>query len=192
MIPLSEVSEAELVQLAQERDEAAFAELVRRNSSASFRLALSILKDRQEAEDEVQTSFLKAWMHLPLFKSESRFSTWLRTIVANQSLMSLRKSRRANLRSLDEADEDGRTMEVPATDPTPEFDLSKRQLTGHLQTEVQKLPRILREVLILRDLEHVSTEEAASRLGISESALKSRLTRARNTLRQRMERHLFA
>lgn len=186
---LSEASEAELVQLAQERNEDAFAELVRRNSSASFRLALSILKDRQEAEDEVQTSFLKAWINLPLFKSESRFSTWFRTIVANQSLMSLRKSRRANLRSLDEQDEDGRSMEVPASEPDPELVLSQYELNGHLQSEVQKLPRILRDVLVLRDLEQLSTEETASRLGISEPAIKSRLTRARNTLRQRMERH---
>ncbi|MEO5922819.1 MAG: sigma-70 family RNA polymerase sigma factor [Bryobacteraceae bacterium] len=186
---LADATEAELVQRAQQRDEEAFAELVRRNTSASFRLALSILKDRQEAEDEVQTSFLKAWINLPLFKSESRFSTWFRTIVANQSFMSLRKSRRVNLRSLDETDDDGRTMEVPTSEPGPEVELAQVELNAHLKTEVQKLPRILRDVLILRDLQQLSTEEAASRLGITESAIKSRLTRARNTLRQRMERH---
>jgi RNA polymerase sigma-70 factor, ECF subfamily len=191
-LSLTEASEADLVQLAQERDEAAFAELMRRNSTASFRLALSILKDRQEAEDEVQTSFMKAWINLPLFKSESRFSTWFRSIVANQSFMSLRKSRRVHLRSLDESDDEGRTMEVPCAAPGPETDLGERELNGHLRAEVEKLPRILREVLILRDLHQLSTEVAAARLGISESALKSRLTRARSTLRQRMERHVSA
>ena len=74
---LAEASEEELVARSQQRDEVAFAELMRRNRSASFRLALSVLRDRQEAEDQVQTSFLNAWLHLPRFQSESRFSTWL-------------------------------------------------------------------------------------------------------------------
>jgi len=188
--PLQEASEAELVRLAQERNQDAFAELMQRNASMSFRLALSILKNRQEAEDEVQTSFLKAWVSLPLFKAESKFSTWFRTIVHNQSLMSLRKSRRATLTSLDEPDEDGRTREVAGAEPGPEVTLGQNQLSGHLKTEVQRLPPLLRDVLVLRDLEQVSTEEAAARLGISEAAVKSRLMRARSTLRERMERHV--
>ena len=187
--PLKEATEAELVRLAQERNQDAFAELMQRNASTSFRLAFSILKNRQEAEDEVQTSFLKAWVSLPLFKAESKFSTWFRTIVHNQSLMSLRKSRRATLTSLDEPDEDGRSREVAGPQPGPEVEFSQNQLSGHLKTEVQRLPPLLREVLVLRDLQQVSAEAAAAHLGISEPALKSRLNRARSTLRDRMERH---
>jgi RNA polymerase sigma-70 factor (ECF subfamily) len=187
--PLRDFSESDLVRLAQERNQDAFAELMQRNATASFRLALSILKNRQEAEDEVQTSFLKAWVSLPLFKAESKFSTWFRTIVHNQSLMSLRKARRATLTSLDEPQEDGRTREVAGPEPGPEVALSQNQLSRHLKTEVQRLPPLLREVLVLRDLEQVSTEEAATRLGISEAAVKSRLMRARGALRERMERH---
>jgi len=187
--PLAEVSEAELVQLAQQRDQDAFAELMHRNTSASFRLALSVLKDRQEAEDEVQTSFLKAWIHLPQFQSESRFSTWFRTIVLNQSFMRLRKVRRARLQSLDEQNEDGRTFEVPASDPGPESEFSQSEISKHLRAEVQKLPPLLRDVLELRDLKQFSTEYVAAKLGISEPAVKSRLARARDMLRQRMERH---
>jgi RNA polymerase sigma-70 factor, ECF subfamily len=187
--PFSGSSEAELVERAQNRDPDAFAELMSRNSSPSFRLALSVLKDRQEAEDEVQTSFMKAWVSLPKFKSEARFSTWFRTIVLNQSLMRLRQIRRANLRSLDEEDEEGRTREVASTDPLPEARLSGSELTQHLDIEVRKLPRLLREALVLRDMEELTTDEVASRLGISEPAVKSRLSRARAMLRHRMERH---
>lgn len=187
--PLKEATEAELVRLAQERNQDAFAELMQRNASTSFRLAFSILKNRQEAEDEVQTSFLKAWVSLPLFKAESKFSTWFRTIVHNQSLMSLRKSRRATLTSLDEPDEDGRTRELAGPEPGPEVEFSQNQLRGQLNTEVQRLPALLREVLVLRDLRQIPAEEAAAHLGISEPALKSRLNRARSALRDRMERH---
>jgi RNA polymerase sigma-70 factor (ECF subfamily) len=187
--PHAETSETELIALAQERDQEAFAELVHRNTSASLRLALSVLKDRQEAEDEVQTSFLKAWINLPGFQSESRFSTWFRTIVLNQSLMRLRKVKTARLRSLDAQDEDGRTMEVASLEPEPEAILRLSQLTGRLCEEVKRLPPLMREVLELRDLEQLSTEEAAAKLGITEPAMKSRLSRARDMLRQRMLRH---
>ena len=161
-----------------------------RNASASFRLALSVLKDRQEAEDEVQTSLMKAWINLPTFQSASRFSTWFRTIVLNQSLMRLRKVRRAGLTSLDESDDDGRTMQVPSNDPGPETTLSQDEMSEHLNNEVQKLPALLREVIVLRDLQQLSTEEVAARLGVSEPAIKSRLSRARAELRDRMERHM--
>ncbi len=188
--PYSETSEAELIELAQKRNEDAFAELMHRNASASFRLALSVLKDRQEAEDEVQTSLMKAWINLPTFQSASRFSTWFRTIVLNQSLMRLRKVRRAGLTSLDESDDDGRTMQVPSNDPGPETTLSQDEMSEHLNNEVQKLPALLREVIVLRDLQQLSTEEVAARLGVSEPAIKSRLSRARAELRDRMERHM--
>jgi RNA polymerase sigma-70 factor (ECF subfamily) len=187
--PLAETSEAELVQLAQDRNQDAFAELMRRNASASFRLALSILKDRQDAEDEVQSSFFKAWKNLSSFHSESRFSTWFRTIVMNQSFMRLRTARRARVTSLDDRDEDGLALQIPAADPTPETTLSRNELSRQLNTEVQKLPRILRDVLILRDLKQLSTEESAVQLGISVPAIKTRLSRAREMLRQRMARY---
>lgn len=186
---MSEASEAELVRLAQERNQEAFAELMHRNAPASLRLALSILKNREEAEDEVQTSFMKAWIHLPGFQSEARFSTWLRTIVQNQSFMSLRKSRRAKWESLDGHDDGERAWELPAAEPGPEAQLGEQELSRHLKAEVRKLPNRLREVVELRDMEQLSTEDAALHLGISQAAIKSRLLRARAMLRERMERY---
>ena len=190
--PLSEASETNLVERAQKRDQEAFAELMRRNASTSLRLAVSVLKDRQEAEDQVQTSFFKAWTKLPEFEGQAKFSTWFRRIVLNQSLMQLRKRKRAPTRSLDEPSEDGRTMEVPAGEPTAEAELGDEQMAAVLRQEVQMLPPLLRDVLILKDLEQLSVQEAADRLGISEPAAKSRLLRAREALRERMERHQIA
>ena len=188
--PWAEIDEAELVARAQQRDEAAFAELMRRNTSPSLRLAVSVLKDRQEAEDQVQTSFLKAWTGLTSFQSESKFSTWFRRIVLNQSLMRLRSARRAKLQSLDDRNEDERPFEPASAGPSPEDRLRQRQMHARLRNEIRKLPPLLRDVLELRDLEELPTETVADMLGISEAATKSRLSRARAMLRDRMERHV--
>jgi len=188
--PLAEVEEAELVTRAQQRDMAAFEELMRRNTSPSLRLAISVLKDRQEAEDQVQTSFMKAWTGLSSFQSESRFSTWFRRIVLNQSLMRLRSVRRARLQSLDEQGDLERPIDPVSATPSPEDDLRRREIHARLRNEVRKLPPLLRDVLELRDLRELPTEEVAKMLGISEAAAKSRLSRARAMLRDRMERHV--
>jgi RNA polymerase sigma-70 factor (ECF subfamily) len=125
--PLADLEEAELVTRAQQRDMAAFEELMRRNTSPSLRLAISVLKDRQEAEDQVQTSFMKAWTGLSSFQSESRFSTWFRRIVLNQSLMRLRSVRRARLQSLDEQGEMERPIDPVSGTPSPRDSRSPSQ-----------------------------------------------------------------
>jgi len=180
--PLAQMEEAELVARAQQRDEVAFAELMRRNTSPSLRLAISVLKDRHEAEDQVQTSFLKAWTGLTNFQSESKFSTWFRRIVLNQSLMRLRSVRRAKLQSLDDAGDADRPMEPASNLPSQEDDLRRNQMHARLRNEVRKLPPLLRDVLELRDLQELPTETVAEMLGITEAAAKSRLSRARAML----------
>lgn len=191
--PLADAAETELVQRAQAGDQLAFAELMRRNASTSFRLALSVLKDRQEAEDEVQNSFFKAWRRLGSFQFESRFSTWFRTIVLNQSLMRLRVVKRVAMRSIDEpggSETTDRPREYATDEATAEQSLGDSELMKHLRAETQKLPPLLRDVLVMRDLEEQSIEDIAAKLGITESAVKSRLARARPMLRERMERHM--
>jgi RNA polymerase sigma-70 factor (ECF subfamily) len=190
--PLAHLEEADLVQRAQQGDELAFAELMRRNTSPSLRLALSVLKDRQEAEDQVQTSFLKAWTGLGNFHLDARFSTWFRTIVMNQCLMRLRVLRRARIQSLDDTTENEQPLDPPCRSLSPEEDLSKREMSSHLRREINRLPPLLRDVLILRDLEQLPIEEVAARLDLTEAATKSRLGRARTMLRERMERHMPA
>jgi RNA polymerase sigma-70 factor, ECF subfamily len=190
--PITDADETELVQRAlQGGDQDAFAELMRRNATTSFRLALSVLKNRQEAEDEVQNSFFKAWQRLSTFQFESRFSTWLRSIVLNQSLMRFRAARRAPLCPLESSSDHSfdSSPEHAIDEPSPEQTVVRDELLTLLRAETQKLPPLLREVLILRDLEEKSVEDIAAQLGITEAAVKSRLARARPMLRERMERH---
>lgn len=185
------VPDEELISRAQQRDEAAFSELVRRNSNSSFRLALSILKDTQEAEDEVQNSFLSAWKSIDRFKGESRFSTWMTRIVTNQCLMRLRSLRRAKLVSLEQErseSEAPQTMQIADPAESVENRLGTSELNQVLRREIQRLPPLLRDVLMLRDLQSLPTNEVADRLGITPAAAKSRVLRARAELRVRLQR----
>ena len=184
---LNSLSDDELVILAQQRDEAAFAELMRRNSSASFRLALSMLRDRQEAEDEVQNSYFSAWQHLGQFQRGSKFSTWITRILLNQCLMRLRKVRRATFLFLDEpVNDDGPRLELRDKCANPEMELQNEELSIVLAREIRRLPPLLRSVLVMRDVNERSTCEVAEELGISPAAVKSRLSRARTELRRRI------
>jgi len=189
---LADYADDELVLRAQESDEAAFGELMRRTSASSFRLAVSILRDRQEAEDEVQNSYLKAWRHVGQFQRESKFSTWISRIVVNQCLMRLRKVRGTTFVYLDEvgSDERMRQHEVMDRSATPEVDLRNKEISGVLHREIGRLPPLLRHVLVLRDVDELSTAEVANRLGMTASAVKSRLLRARNELRQRLRKRM--
>jgi RNA polymerase sigma-70 factor (ECF subfamily) len=189
---MRDLSDDALLTLAQERNEAAFEELMRRNSSSSFKLALSILKDRQDAEDEVQNSYWNAWRHLTQFQRDSKFSTWISRIVINHCLMRLRKARRASFLYLDDGAADGEVPVIELRDrkATPEAEVSNRELAAILHTEIRKLPPLLRGVLEMRDLQELPMEEVAGELGITIVAAKSRLMRARLELRRRLERHL--
>ena len=188
---IANYADDELVLRAQENDQVAFSELMRRTSTASFRLAVSILHDRQEAEDEVQNSYFSAWRHMAQFHREAKFSTWISRIVVNQCLMRLRKLRAASFEYLDDVktDEGIRQRELTEEGPSPERSLGTSELSDVLKIEIRKLPPLLRHVLILRDVEELSSAEVASRLEISTSAVKSRLLRARRQLRHSMEKH---
>ena len=191
---LNSLTDDDLVVLAQQRDEAAFAELMRRNSSASFRLALSMLRDRQEAEDEVQNSYFSAWQHLGQFQRGSKFSTWMTRILLNQCLMRLRKVRRAAFVFLDEPMREDNSARLELRDKTanPEVELQNEQLSQVLKREIQRLPPLLRSVLVMRDVNERSTQDVADALGISPAAVKSRLSRASSELRRRIQGVGFA
>ena len=162
----------------------------RMHISRWMRLALSIVKNRQEAEDQVQTSFFKAWRRLGRFNLQSKFSTWMHSIVANQSLMHLRSKRRASAESLDKWREEERAWEPADERPDHESSLAREELTERLRSEIRLLPPLFRQVLQLRDLQELPIEDVAARLGVTAAAVKSRLTRARQMLRERMERHV--
>ncbi len=188
----SRLEDSQLVVLAQSGDNEAFAELIERHQTICRRLALSILKNAEDAEDEVQNALWKAFEHIGQFQQDAKFSTWLSRIVVNQCLMRLRKDKRARMVSIDEpvSAEDNMRLDLPDHNLTPEQALGQTELGAVLQTEIRRIPPLLREVIILRDVEERPMEEISEKLGISVAAAKSRLLRARLELRERMQKHL--
>jgi RNA polymerase sigma-70 factor (ECF subfamily) len=190
-LDLTAHEEDRLVEMAQSGDQPAFAELVRRCKPGCMKIALTMLRVREDAEDEFQTAVWKAYDHLEQFQRDSRFATWLTRIVVNQCLMRIRREKRARFLYLDEgvAQEDITTIELKSAGRTPEQDLARREVAEVLRREIRRIPPLLRNVFVLRDVEQLSMPAVAAHLGISVAAAKSRLLRARSELRERLLRH---
>lgn len=179
-----------LVTLAQAGDNQAFATLIERHHSSCSKLAYSIVRDKQDAEDEVQNACWKAFEHIGQFQRDAKFSTWLTRIVVNQCLMRLRQTRRSRLVYIeDTATEDSRAFDLPAITDSPEQALAKSELGDVLRHEIGRIPPMLRNVFVLRDVQELPMQDVADKLGISVAAAKSRLLRARIELRNRLEKH---
>ncbi len=185
------VTDEALVDMAQSQNDQAFAELIERHQNSCLKLALSILRDKSDAEDEVQNACWKAFQHLAQFNREAKFSTWLTRIVVNQCLMRLRQTKRAKLFYMDDTQvgEDSVTLEFRDDNLNPEEALGKLEIAEAMKQEIERIPPLLRNVFLLRDVQELPMEEVAEQLGISIAAAKSRLLRARLELRTRMSRH---
>jgi RNA polymerase sigma-70 factor (ECF subfamily) len=192
-LPSTVVREDEhlLVASARAGDASAFEELVMRYEGKIFRLTRNITGNHEDAEDAMQDAFLKAYAHLPDFHGDSRFYTWLVRIAANEALMRLRK-RRPNQFSLDEPSEGDTDLfprELEEWGPTPEQRYAQTEIQTIVGDLIDRLEPQFRIVFLLRDFEELSTQETAEALGISVSAVKSRLLRARLKLREKLNRH---
>jgi RNA polymerase sigma-70 factor (ECF subfamily) len=188
---LANVEDEQLVIRSQGGDTAAFSELVGRHYNTCLRLASTILRNRDDAEDEVQNALSKAFEHLGQFQRGCRFSTWLTRIVVNQCLMRIRQIRRNRTVSIDEPwlQEEGATSwEVADVRPGPDYALANEQIRRVVDKEISRIPPLLRTAFLLRHVEKLPMPEVAERLGISVAAAKSRLLRARLELRQRLEK----
>lgn len=184
--------ETTLVARARQGDNRAFAELVKHYEAKIFRLAQHITQNREDAEDVLQETFLKAYEHLDQFQGNSKFYTWIVRIGVNQALMKLRRRRTDKSVSLDETidtGEDTVVREVAAWDEDPEQQFSREELGEILESAIQSLAPTYRSVFLLRDVDDLSTEETAEALGLSVPAVKSRLLRARLQLREKLTRH---
>src|SRR6266496_2791670 len=134
--------ETEVLSLAREGDVKAFGELVRRYEGKIFRLAQHITGNREDAEDVLQETFLKAYEHLDQFQGQSKFYTWIVRIAVNQALMKLRKRKTDRTVSMDETidtGEDTAVREIAAWDEDPEQRFSREELGGILDSAIQGL-----------------------------------------------------
>ncbi len=175
-------------------DVEAFEDLVRHESPRLYRLIVRIVRDPDEARSVLQETFLQAFKGLKGFRGDAKLTTWLYGIAINQARASLRRSRR--YQTLEEEDIDRlqpsfRSGEfadrLKSWNPDRVTELAERQRL--VREAIDQLPENYRMVVILRDIEELSTAEAARILQISEGALRVRLHRARQALRSLLDRH---
>jgi len=186
-----ERGDEELVRIAQAGDTRAFDELVDRYRDKVYRLCFKILRHEDDAAEALQDAFLSAFRGIKNFKVESTFSTWLYRIATNASLMKYRK-RRDNLVSLEQSqsqNEDAETLQVADWSTQPVEDVLNAETREVMEEGISRLPEDLRTVFVLRDVEEMSNAEVAEILELSVAAVKSRLHRARLTLRDRLNRY---
>ena len=182
----TKMSEAALVSMAKLGDSDAFVELSKLYSNRTLWTIYHITRNWHDAEDVLQDAMLRAFSHLRDFQEKSSFSTWLTRIAINSALMMLRKKRVCYEIPFEGIDDSGNNYErweakSPAEDP--ESQLARKEREELLKDAILRLPQLLREVVELQQARGYSTRELAQALEISVPAVKSRLSRARSTLR---------
>lgn len=191
---LDSASDVELVQLASDGDASAFRTIMQRNNGRLYRVARSVLKNDNEAEDAVQDAYLNAYTKLSEFRGDSALSSWLTRIVLNEALMRLRKSRRTAevAESTEQELESAQIVRFPGMEQglDPEKAVATRQIARMIERAVDALPVDFRVVFVMRCVEEMSVAETAEQLAIPEATVKTRLHRARLMLRRALDEEL--
>jgi RNA polymerase sigma-70 factor, ECF subfamily len=177
-----------LIEAAQGGQEWAFVELCTRNSKRVFNTIYGVTKNREDAEDALQDSMMRAFLHLKQFDGRSSFATWFTRIGINSALMILRK-RRIRLETSMDATADGETWQawqIADYSANPEQHYVGHEKSVRLKRAICRLPSTLRSVVELGQMEGHSMKQIARNMGISVPATKSRLARAKVALRKSM------
>ena len=185
------LEDVELARRFGARDPQAVRTVTERNNRRLFRAAWSILKDRGEAEDVVQSTYMFAFAAIDSFAGRSSLSTWLTRIAINEALRRYRRSSR----QMTEFDDNSvvilqeyrdKLMRGSSTRSEPDFEASRAQLRRLIETAVAGLPNRFRTVFILREIEQLSVDEVAAILGIPPATVKTRCLRARQRLQKNL------
>jgi len=189
VVPAVEPDDETLVARAAAGDDSAFEAIVQRYQERVFRLASRLTSD-SEAPDVLQDTFLQVYRHLPSFRGDSQFGTWLYRIATNAALMHRRARARRPADSLDmylpQFEADGRHAATPAelqVASCADEMLDRQVLAQKARDVIARLPDLYREAFVLRDLEELSTAQVAQALGIESSTVRQRVHRARLMLR---------
>ncbi len=174
-------SDEEIVARVLEGEVALFELIMRRYNQRLYRVARAILRDDSEAEDVMQDAYVRAYQHLSQFQGRARFSTWLTRIAIHEALARVRRRQRWP-ESLEP--EESSMPSLSSAAPDPEYRASSSELQQLLEAAILKLPEAYRTVLVLRDVEEMSTAETAEAMGLSEENVKVRLHRAHGMLRR--------
>jgi len=182
-------SDFKLLERIRAGEKNACAECIELHSPGIYRLALRLMKNEADAEEVVQETFLSAFRGIDRFDGRSGLRTWLYRIAYNAAMMRLRRPG-PEMVSVEDAVEPEGGLTVPkslfAWRDLPEAELEKTEVREELECAIRDLPEKLRAVFVMRELEELSTEDAAAALGVSEDVVKTRLHRARLWLRERL------
>jgi RNA polymerase sigma-70 factor (ECF subfamily) len=183
LLVASEISDEAIVERIRAGETGLYELLMRRYNQRLYRVARSVLGDDAEAEDVMQEAYVRAYEHLGQFAGRSKFATWLTKIAVYEALARRRRrSRTGELDMMHSEHSDDRTFASGERDP--ERQVLDGELRRKLDEAMDKLPQQYRTVVVMRDVEQMSTSEAAAALGISALAVKIRLHRARAALRR--------
>ena len=184
--PVAKSDEGQLVERSQAGDRLAFEELVRRHADRLYAVVLRFVADADEAEEVTQETFLRAWRSIEKFELRSRFFTWVYRIGINEAK---RRSERQPTERAVSSIEDSPIEDAPDWSEAPDFRAEQGHLRRVLEDAVRALPIEYRAPLILRDVEGLSTEEAADVMELGQAAFKSRLHRARLAVRRAVDEY---
>ncbi len=188
--------EADLVARLKAGNEEAYEQFVRENIGRMLAVARRMLRKEADAHDAVQDAFLSAYKAIDRFEGGSKLSTWLHRILVNAALMKIRSAkRRKNEVSIEDLlpryRDDGHQIDPPTGwEHTAEAAAQNREVRELVRASIDRLPETHRTVLLLRDIEQLSTEEAAQQLEVSTNVIKTRLHRARQALKTLLDPHL--
>ena len=175
------MDEQKLISLAQQGDQSAFEQLLDRYQKTVYHQALRLTVNPEDAADVTQEVFLKVWKHLPSFRGESSFATWLYKLTDNAALDLIRREKkRQGDSSLDDEESTAFFPADPA--PTPHQTVEQKELKQAVAEGLQQLSEEHRRILVMREINGMSYEEIGSILDLSPGTVKSRLARARISL----------
>ena len=186
-------SDATLAARVAARDAGAFETLMRRHNRRLFRVARAILRSDDDAEDAVQDAYLAAYRAIGTFRGDAKLSTWLTRIVVNEAYGRLRKAGGARVVPLPEMhdmSEDDLAAPAGAAPERPDQAASRAELRRLLERHIDGLPEQFRTAFMLREVEELSVEEAATALGVPEATVRTRAHRARALLRAALAREI--
>lgn len=178
----AQIPDEEVVRRVIAGETVLFEILMRRYNQRVYRSVRAIVRDDAEAEDVVQQAYVNAYQHLRQFEERSRFSTWLTRIAINEALARVRR-RQMRVEVAEET-----MLELEAETHDPERQAATAELRNVMESEISALPEVYRAVVMLRDVEGLSTAETAECLSISDDLVKQRLHRARTLLRDQLFR----
>jgi RNA polymerase sigma-70 factor, ECF subfamily len=193
-VDLTTLEDADLAQLACQRDGGAFRTIMQRHNQRLYRVARSVMRNDSEAEDVVQEAYVRAFANLATFRGESSLATWLSRITLNEALGRLRGRRpSADLTEIEARPPvQGQIIPFPNSSPQldPERTMAQREIQLIVERAIDELPEAFRTVLVARVIEEMSVEETADLLGIRPETVRTRLHRARGLLKEALDKRV--